>query len=345
MPTIPREIEEVLAAVTAHDLFGDTDEASARRRYLQLARALHPDHGGNTAAFQKLSDLWASAQVQFSHGTYGTPDATIHGLSFSSRTHKYTLDRRLAVGELSDVFTATDEGGAPCTVKLVRQPANNALLVHEMQVLREVRDKVKSAYLPYVPEPRDSLALKENSVIRRANVFGLLDGFHTLAAVRQAYPDCIDPRDGAWIWRRLLTALGAIHGAGFVHGAVLPQHALILGEQRGLVLVGWTAAKPIGEPIALISGNDRDRYPKEVFEKKGARPETDIFMAAQLVQDLVGPRLPRPFRTHLRASMLSSAAMRPGDAWALKDSFDELNERMFGARRFKPFYMPTNGRE
>ena len=341
MSTIPQESKEVLAADTAYDLFGDVDQTAARRRFRDLARVLHPDHGGDTAVFQKLTKLWERARTEFRHGTYGTPDAAIHGLRISSKAHTYTLDRRLAEGELADLFVAADETNARCGVKLVRRPANNALLAHEMQVIREIRDKIEPTYLPYLPDAKDSFGVKEGSVIRRANVFGLLDGFDTLERVRSVYPDSIDPRDGAWIWRRLLTALGAIHQAGFVHGAVLPQHAMILGVQRGMVLVGWSAAQKIEEPITLISTNDRDRYPKEVFDKTGAIPETDIFMAAQLVRDLVGPRLPRAFRTHLRACMLPKASMRPDDAWSVKDSFDEINERLFGARKFKPFYMPT----
>lgn len=341
MSALPRETEEVLGAGTAYDLFGDTDEITARRRYHDLARVLHPDHGGDTAIFQRLQTLWGRAQIEFSQGTYGTPDAGVHGLRISSRAHTYTLDRRLANGELADVFTATDETGAPCAVKLVRRPENNSLLVHEMEVVREVRNETEPAFLPYFPEPQDSFAVKEESVIRRANVFTLLGGFHTLRSVRVAYPDFIDPRDGAWMWRRLLTALGALHKAGVVHGGLLPQHVMILGEQRGMTLVGWCAARRIGEPVTLVSEADRWRYPPEVFDKTGAVPETDIFMAARLIEDLVGPRLPKAFRTHLKACGLRKASMRPGDAWALKDSFDELNGRLFGARRFKPFYMPA----
>jgi hypothetical protein len=58
---------------------------------------------------------------------------------------------------------------------------------------------------------------------RRANVIGRLTGFRTLAQVRAAYPRGVDPRDAAWMWRRLLVAVGAAHRAGVIHGAVLPE--------------------------------------------------------------------------------------------------------------------------
>ncbi len=49
-----------------------------------------------------------------------------------------------------------------------------------------------------------------------------LDGFRSLTEVGTAYPDGVDPRDAAWMWRRLLVGLGFAHRAGVLHGAVLP---------------------------------------------------------------------------------------------------------------------------
>jgi hypothetical protein len=58
---------------------------------------------------------------------------------------------------------------------------------------------------------------------RHANLIGRLTGFHSLAEVRAAFPAGIDPQDAAWMWRRLLVAVGAAHRAGVIHGAVLPE--------------------------------------------------------------------------------------------------------------------------
>jgi hypothetical protein len=203
--------------------------------------------------------------------------------------------------------------------------------------LKELRDKIEPTYLPYLPDVKDSLALKEGSVIRRATVLGNLEGFYTMADIKKAYPSGISGQDGAWMWRRVLTALGAIHRAGFVHGAILPQHMMILGEQRGLVIVGWTAAQKDGAPIEMISIPDRDAYPPDLLAKKPSSTDMDIFMAARIVRDLIGPRLHRQMARHFKAAMLPRPGMRPDDAWALKDAFDELNERLYGERKFRPF--------
>ena len=54
----------------------------------------------------------------------------------------------------------------------------------------------------------------------------------------------VDPRDAAWMWRRLLVALGFAHRAGVLHGAVLPEHVLIHPGEHGLVLVDWCYSVP-----------------------------------------------------------------------------------------------------
>ena len=60
----------------------------------------------------------------------------------------------------------------------------------------------------------------------------------SLAQVHAAYPRGLDPRDAAWMWRRLLVALGTVHAAGVVHGAVLPDHVLIHPDLHD-TLIGW----------------------------------------------------------------------------------------------------------
>jgi hypothetical protein len=48
-----------------------------------------------------------------------------------------------------------------------------------------------------------------------------------LTALAAGFPDGLDPRDAAWMRRRLLACLGWAHRARLVHGAVFPEHVLI----------------------------------------------------------------------------------------------------------------------
>jgi hypothetical protein len=55
----------------------------------------------------------------------------------------------------------------------------------------------------------------------------------------------------------------------------------------------------------------------------------------------VSPRsTPTQLRAFFKACTLKKQNMRPDDAWELKETFDDLIERLWGPRRFRPFYMP-----
>ena len=77
---------------------------------------------------------------------------------------------------------------------------------------------------------------------RRASLRERAGGWYTLAEVRRAYPMGVDPKDMAWMWRRLLVALGFAHLNGVIHGAVLPDNISILPGQHGLLLENWSQA-------------------------------------------------------------------------------------------------------
>src|SRR6516164_8396933 len=96
----------------------------------------------------------------------------------------------------------------------------------------------------------------------------------------------------AWMWRRLLVALGFAHRCGLVHGAVLPEHVLIQPHDHGLVLIDWAyavAASPAtGERVTAISAAYAAWYPAEIMRKEPPAAGTDLAMAARCVVALLG---------------------------------------------------------
>ncbi len=203
----------------------------------------------------------------------------------------------------------------------------------------------------YSPRLLESFFLRDaaTGVTRRANVIEQQVGFCSLAEVMAAYPDGVDPRDAAWIWRRLLVALGNAHRAGVIHGAVLPEHVLIHPRDHGLVLVDWcysvsgcyAASDPSGVVPALVRRYaESDFYPHEVLARKRVSPPTDIFMATRCMAGAVRDRLPHRLRQFADGCTLRAPDRRPADAWRLLAEFDELLERLYGPRRFRPFVMP-----
>lgn len=348
-----RELDEALArlgrARGPADLFGE-DEAQAARRYRRLARLVHPDAtGGRTRdAFIRLNALWRA---------HTRGDAT----TITTRRHAYRLEGDPIGGDLAQLYAASSEPGQvrdgttpregrPVLLKMPRDPRDGDLIEREAVALRQLPKDGDGKYLPYVPRLVESFRHRDASAgtQRQVNVIAALDGFRTLAEVKRAFPDGVDPRDAAWMWRRLLVGLGFAHRAGVLHGAVLPDHVMIHPERHGLVLVDWcysvpgcyAHADPSGRVPAMV-----DRYagwyPPEVPGRRTASPATDIFMATRCITDLMGDKAPKAMRSFARGCTLTAQNRRPDDAWRLLAELDELLERLYGPRRFRPFHLPV----
>jgi hypothetical protein len=337
-----RDLDEALAlldaARTPRELFG-RDRAEAARTYRRMARLVHPDATGGrtTDAFTRLNALWRTYT-----GT-GAPTLT-------TRRHAYDLGGQVARGDLANLYAASYDGAHRAVIKMPRDPGDSDLLAREAVALRQLPKDGEGRFLPYVPRLIETFRHRDpaTGVRRQANAIVRLEGFRSLAEVRAAYPDGVDPRDVAWMWRRLLVALGFAHRAGVLHGAVLPEHVLIHPEQHGLVLVDWcysvpgcyASTDPSGKVPAMV---DRyaDWYPDEVRRRRPASPATDIAMATHCMTHLMADRAPKALRLFAKGCTLSAQNRRPSDAWRLLREFDELLERLYGPRRFRPFTMPT----
>ncbi|MCX4469018.1 serine/threonine protein kinase [Micromonospora sp. NBC_01655] len=314
-------IRLVAAARTDADLFGA--DASAHR-YRELVAALHPDRLGAldeavraeaTDAFVRVTTRWRANQV------------IVLGA--------YRLGPLAHTGDLADLYDV----GANRLLKLPRDPTDNDLMDREAHALRTVEERGDPRYLPYVPRLVDSFRHRDaaTGAQRRISVLATAPGLHSLDEVRRAYPDGLDARDAAWMWRRLLVALGLAHRAGVVHGAVLPRHVLIEPDGHGVVLVDWCFSV-VGEGTvpALVPGHE-DWYPPEVAAKRPCGPGTDLAMAARCMTWLMGDRAPRELRDFADGCRRPALNSRPDDAWRLLGELDEVLERLYGPRTFRPF--------
>ncbi|MDL4817957.1 molecular chaperone DnaJ [Actinomadura opuntiae] len=338
-----RELDDALArlgrARVPADLFGD-DSAEAARRYRRLVRLVHPDAtGGRTRdAFVRLNALWR---------TYNRSDPAV----VTTRRHSYRIAGDSVSGDLAQLYrAATDAAAGEVLLKMPRDPRDGDLLEREAVALRQLPKDGDGRFLPYVPRLVESFRHQDAATggLRQSNAIAALDGFRSLAEVRAAFPGGVDPRDAAWMWRRLLVGLGFAHRAGVLHGAVLPDHVMIHPEEHGLVLVDWcysvpgcyAHADPSGRVPALVE-RYRDWYPPEVPARRPASQATDLFMAARCMTDLMGDRAPKAMRMFARGCLLTAQNRRPHDAWRLLAELDELLERLYGPRRFRPFHLPV----
>jgi hypothetical protein len=176
---------------------------------------------------------------------------------------------------------------------------------------------------------------------RRVSVMRWRSGFvHTMRDVLDAYPSGVSAETSVWMWKRMLEQLGWTHRAGWVHGAVLPEHLIVHARDHGVLLVGWSRAARPGESLVAISEGAEDFYPSEAASGAPVSTRTDLTMSARMVLKALGAQhVPAPLAELLDTHARGDAAME-SDAWALKDRLDATARDVFGPPRFVPFAMP-----
>lgn len=308
---------EAIALIEAANEPSDLFTGDAPRCYRRLAQLTHPDvcPGDRRAAsaFSKLAALWER------HTERGGP--------------------AIARGDIANLYRVR-EG----VLKLARDPADNDLMRREAIALAHLGSQVNSRLRAFFPELVAARRQRDphSGVERQASVLGRLDGFVPLADVRAAFPGGVDPPDAAWMWRRLLVAIGTAHRAGIIHGAVLPEHVMIHPAEHGLVLVDWcySSTGAVGRLPAIVA-RYRDWYPGEVLAGHLAGPDVDIWLATRCMTDLIGGSMPPPMASFAAGCTLANPRRRPADAWELLAEFDEVLDRLYGPRTFRPFAMPA----
>jgi hypothetical protein len=261
---------------------------------------------------------------------------------------RYRSLRLLSSGDVADIHlaaTADESSGATETLyllKVARVPEGNRHLDIERRSLTTLQgaagDTTYCRYLPALVESFPAVG----RFPQRLNVFRWEPGFTTLEHVHEQHPT-LDGRHLAWIFKRLLTVLGFSHRQNILHGAVLPCHAMIHAASHGLQLVGWGRSAAVGRQIRTVPTCYRDWYPAEVQHQRPASPATDLFLAARCLVYLAGgdpvtnrmpEAVPPPMQRFLDTCLLESARMRPDDAWALQEDFDELLHALYGPPTF-----------
>ncbi|WP_327292559.1 molecular chaperone DnaJ [Streptomyces sp. NBC_01198] len=330
----PADFDDALAALSGGF---PADPREAARLYHRLALLLHPDTAPAgrasqaAAAFARLSAAWEARRPRQETVTGGE--------------HRYVLGPLIAEGDLAFVRAARyghDGDRRDAVLKIPRKPRDNDLMEHEAAVLTRLRTVGEARHRAYAPTLIESFRLRHGDGTEQVvDAFAPLTGFHTLAEVAAAHPGGLDPRDAAWMWRRLLTALGWAHRARLIHGAVFPEHVLIHPGLHGLVLIDWCYATATGTDLPVLPHRHVGSYPPEAPAHLPATPATDIHLASLCVGALTGDLAPPPIRAFLRGCTLPEQRRRPQDAWQLLAELDELLERLYGPRTFRPFTMPA----
>ncbi len=353
--SLPDLLSLLRSATNSADIFGDLpgdQQAALKRRYRELVRIAHPDRNPGlpddaNEACRTLRERYATARRQVDRGIYGaTPRITA-----STRLHQYVGYQQPLAGDLCELFPA-EGAGQQVLLKVVRVARNNDLLQAEARALRKIAHALDGqplrAHFPTLIEQfqvRDSAGAQ-----RHTNVLLAEAGCASLETVLHGYPGGVAPSDAAWMFNRVLAALGVAHGLGIVHGAILPCHVLIRPADHNGMLIDWCYSVPIGYPLKAICPPYAADYPPEAHARQPATPATDLFLAARCMLRLLGgdpgtcelpAHVPKPIQALLRACLLPAPQRRPSDAWQVFEDFQEILRALYGPPRFRPFQMPV----
>ncbi len=240
--------------------------------------------------------------------------------------------RRLALlarGGRADIHGAVrnEPFGEGVVLKLARPGTPGPALAREAEVLGALQRSQARGHahftqrLPQVVaagvaegaggQGREALALR-----RVPGVWG------SLATVASRHPAGLDPRHAVWMWRRVLEVLAFVHDSGWRHGDLALDHLLVLPEDHGVLLAGWSRAR---------EGRDE------------ASLQQDLRQAAWSIRALLTgdgdpgdlpASLPRPLAALLDRA---GAGRGPASARDLDQELQAAAREAFGAPRFIPF--------
>lgn len=215
-------------------------------------------------------------------------------------SQNYLVHGRLAQGAHCDVYLARKD--APLTEMVILKVArgDDEALAREWKILNQLhqRPDFLTSLLP-VPVHRAP---------GRATVYRWRSGFQfTLEDAKgQA-----DPGSTVWMWNRLLEQLTVLHGRGYHHAALLPQHLLLHPRDHGLALCGWSHCQ------TGASG-------------------PDLADSGRCISSLLGWRAPKKLKD------LAAHAGTFSSAGQLKLELKRVALEVFGPPRFRPLIL-TNG--
>jgi serine/threonine protein kinase len=329
--------------------------------YREKAQKYHPDKNKSKDATIKFQAVNAAYEVLSDPKKRERYDATGNAdpIVISTKQGKYTLDAIAFSGDICDVYKGKTEDGTLVAFKVVKDPKNNDLVENEAKVLKDIyplKQKEEKSYR-YLPRLLDTVKISDGTSHRQANVIGWLEHWHTLSEVREAFCSNLRMEHGVWMFNRILSAMHFVHGRGYVHGSLTPEHILVYdsGSEKdpynhGAKIIDWSYAVKEKETLKAISPKYEAFYPPEVFKKKPATAATDIYMAAKCIiyvlgGDVTNDTLPKDIPDYLRAFLksctLKNPTYRPQEAVGVYQDFEVHMGKHYGPKKYVPFHMPA----
>lgn len=364
-------MKRLQTATSFVQIFGKfVDDKKLKKQFHDLARVVHPDH--NEHQFKAASAVWLmlksfheaaqdalkdrTYEREFSPGDFTKTAVAYPETILQSKIATYRLESSVfRDGDFSALYKAKiDKTKETVLVKISALPEHNSLLEHEAQILKKFATEKKLENIKkFVPTLLDSFVLPDKERRRfRVNVMPFHDGYYSLTEIKKFFPTGLDPRDAAWICRRVISQVVAAHMAGVVHGALTPDHVLVHPVSHDPIHIGWVHAvnQATGfQRITMLVERWRDWFPPEVFAKELPDQATDIFMTGKTMIYLLGGDIkkntfPKSVPTEMQRVILQCVdpqrGKRPQSGADLLLSFTDMLLKLWG-RKYRKLEIPN----
>lgn len=330
------DCHEILKANTAQELFGAAPKR-ANIIYRRLARQSHPDMFLDPAekliagkAFAHLSELWEA----YNNGGSTTGNKSTVNI-IKTKRHTYSIQERIGIEGVFSRHAATyDDGHENATLLFLKNPAEADLGQTHATRIKELQDKVPEKFRYFYPELVETFRHQDDTRVERLVVAQKApEGFVSATKILEVYPNGIDGRDIAWIFKRMLVAVGNAHDQNIVHGAPTLAAFLIHPEHHGIILDRWEYSVEMGKKMVSLPLDKKDIYPQYVFDGNPVDHSLDLNILADTIMSLLPENAPVQFKAFFKACKLQKTL----SAARLLSEFDALLKRLYGEPKFHPF--------
>lgn len=323
-------LDRVLDASSLEDL--DSSGKKPKRVYLMYAKQIHPDLFLSDEDKFKAKEAFAHLNSLKEKLEGKAPSSASNKLK--TKKHEYTLEERVYTNGISTTFHGTyDAGHQLAYLTFVNNPADSDLVENHISTLKRLKD-VPEDFVKFYPEHVESFRHRDASGKDRiVSVSNRFDGFVPMSKVLEVCPNGIGGRDVAWIFRRMLVALGNAHDIGIVNGAPVLESWLIHPELHGIILADWSYSIASGETLKAVPEKARHLYPEKYLQKQPVSGTLDINLASRVAEQLLASGEPSQLFAFFKGCRLASTPK----ASKLLAEFDDLLLRIYGKPRFSPF--------
>lgn len=321
-------LDRILKASSLKDLSEFSDEPA--KLYLKLARKCHPDLFQNNLDKKKAEKAFVHLSFLQNKVTSTSVKGTI-----KTKKHEYSLGSVFASDDVFTTYNSTyDDGHENAWLSILKNPKDSDLAESYSSSLKKLRD-VPEKYSAFYPSLLENFRYKQSSTNKEHSILATkhVEGFRPLTDVLDVYPDGISGRDVAWIFRRMLVALGNAHDTGLVHGAPTMDAFLINPELHGIILSNWQYSTPVGETLKAVPSGYKSNYPSYALQKEQVTGRLDTYVVAETASTLLANNQPRQLFAFFKGCRLEKTPK----ASVLLAEFDDLLLRIYGKPKFSKF--------